>query len=69
MISPVRVARSYSPSPTVADARSQPPHLRPQLLSRETAINLDEGLLNPLWIVAIGMAVFFTVAAFMILVL
>jgi hypothetical protein len=43
--------------------------LRPQLLSRETAINLDEGLLNPLWIVAIGMAVFFTVAAFMILVL
>jgi len=36
-------------------------------LSQETALDRNEGPLNPLWIVAIGMAVFFAVAAFMIL--
>lgn len=69
MISPVRVTRSSSPSSTAADARIQAARLRPRLLSQETAIDLNEGPPNPLWIVAIGMAVFFAIAAFMILVL
>jgi hypothetical protein len=76
MISPATIARPSSPSSTVADARIQPApspfqpaHLRPRSLSRETALERDDGPPNPLWIVAIGMAVFFGLAAFMMLVL
>jgi hypothetical protein len=38
-------------------------------LSQETAVDPNEGPANPLWIIAVGMAIFFTVAAFMMLVL
>jgi hypothetical protein len=77
MISPVRVTRSSSQSSTVAAARVhpapssslQPAHLRPRPLSRETTLDQSEGPPNPLWIIAIGMAVFFAVAAFLMLVL
>jgi hypothetical protein len=38
-------------------------------LSHATALGSNEGPPNPLWIIAIGMAIFFTVAAFLTLVL
>lgn len=77
MISPARVTRSTSESSTVAAARvhpapsspSQPAHLRPRPLSLETALDQNEGPPNVLWIIAIGMAVFFGVAAFLMLTL
>jgi hypothetical protein len=43
--------------------------VRPRLLSQETALDQNEGPPNPLWIIAIGMAVFFAVAAFLVLTL
>ena len=77
MISPVRVARSSSRSSTIAAARvrpllsspSPPVHPRPRSLTQETALEQNESPPDPLWIIAIGMAVFFGVAAFLMLVL
>ena len=77
MISPVRVTPRSSPSSTAAAARVhpapsspiQPAHLRPRPLSQETALDPNESPPNPLSIIAIGMAIFFTVAAFLMLVL
>jgi len=77
MISPVRVTRSSSRSSTVAAARVhpapssslQPAYVRPRPLSLEAALDQNEGPPNPLWTIAIGMAVFFAVAAFLMLTL
>ena len=77
MISPFRVTQSSSKSSTVAAARvhpapsspSPPAHLRPRSLTQETALEQNESPPDPLWIIAIGMAVFFAVAAFLMLVL
>lgn len=77
MISPFRVTRSSPRSSTVAAAcvhpapssSRQPAYARPRPLSQETALDQTEGPPNPLWIIAIGMAVFFGVAAFLMLTL
>ena len=78
MISPIRHTRSSSSSSTAAAARVhpapsspfQPAHPRPRPLSQETAFDPnEESPPKPLSIIAIGMAIFFTVAAFLMLVL
>jgi hypothetical protein len=74
MISPVRPTRSASRSPTIVAAREhrqlyppRPDHVRRRSLIQETALECNENPPNPLWIIVVGMAVFFVVAAFLML--
>jgi hypothetical protein len=72
MISPAKITRPRSKPSTTAAARGQlppplPGHARQRLLTQEAALEHNQSPPNPLWIIAIGMALFFTVSAFLML--
>lgn len=74
MISPVRLNQTSSTPSTIAGARARtrlypprPRHVHPRSLTQAMALERDESPPNPLWIVAVSMAVFLAALALLIL--